>query len=59
MVTYVDGMDQVRVNLRDGEHDQGGRRAVAGLLDHLLVHHPLRNGGRERPLLVTITYPSR
>ena len=44
---------QVRVGVRAGEPDQGGRRAVALLLDHLLLHHPARDGRRARALLVT------
>jgi hypothetical protein len=45
-------MDQVRVDLCDGEHVQAGRRAVAGLLDNLLLHHPPGDGGPARHLLV-------
>ena len=44
---------QVRVGVRAGEPDQGGRRAVALVLDHLLLRHPARDGRRARPLLVT------
>jgi hypothetical protein len=35
----------VRVGVRDGEPDQGGRRAVAVVLDHLLLRHAAGDGG--------------
>jgi len=49
-------VDQVRVNLRDGEHDQGGRRAVAGLLDPVFIHHTHGDAPAVPNLLVILLF---